>query len=261
MCLHVDDMLGTGGDDPFKSKLKELDKLVGLDSMKRQKFDHCGRQYEKHANGEITISMKAYIQNLKKASLTLQRAKQLDDELSATTSHQFRGINGCLQWVTKELLHPFQFVVNVLQRRQGQARVRDVLKANEIIDEVKQHEDFTLTFGVLDLTSCGLIGVSDASLGGVEQFHYLTDQDSKMVKIYSQAGIGIFIGENQSCPWVPEASLMGFNVILARSHECVVRTWPQKLEAWDCKGTQCSSTWTSRVRVLEEGHHLPKMCT
>ena len=229
--------------------------------MKRQKFDHCGRQYEKHADGEITISMKADIQNLKKASLTLQRAKQMDDELSATTSHQFRGINGCLQWVTKELLHPFQFVVKVLQRRQGQARVRDLLKANEIIDEVKQHEDFTLTFGVLDLTSCGLIGVSDASLGGVDQFGYLTDQDSKMVKIFSQAGIGIFIGENQSCPWVPEASLMGFNVILARSHECVVRTWPQKLEAWDCKGTQCSSTWTSRVRVLEEGHHLPKMCT
>ena len=88
--------------------------------MKRQKFDHCGRQYEKHANGEITISMKAYIQNLRKADLTLERTKQLDDELSATESHEFRGINGYLQWVTKELLHPIQFVVKVLQRRQGQ---------------------------------------------------------------------------------------------------------------------------------------------
>ena len=41
-------------------KLKEIDKLVGFGSMKRQKFDHCGRQYEKHPNGEITISMKAH---------------------------------------------------------------------------------------------------------------------------------------------------------------------------------------------------------
>ena len=104
--------------------------------MKRQKFDHCGRQYEKHANGEITFSMKAYIQNLKKASLTLQRTKQLDDELSASESHEFRGINGCLPWVTMELLYPIQFVVKVLQRRQGQARVRDLLKANEVIDEI-----------------------------------------------------------------------------------------------------------------------------
>ena len=53
--------LGTGG-NVFESKLKELNKLVGFGSMKRQKFDHCGRQYEKHADGEVTISMKAKIQ-------------------------------------------------------------------------------------------------------------------------------------------------------------------------------------------------------
>ena len=120
--------------------------------------------------------MKAYIQNLRKADLTLERTKLLDDELSATESHEFQGMNGCLQWVTKELLYPFQFVVKVLQRRQGQARVRDLPKANEVIDKVKQHEDSTLTFRVLDLTSCGLIGVSDASLGGVDRFGYPTDQ-------------------------------------------------------------------------------------
>ena len=69
-----------------------------------------------------------------------------------------------------------------------------LIKTIEVIDEIKQHEDFTVTFRVLDLTSCGLIGVSDASLGGVDRFGYPTDQDSKTVKIYSQAGVGIFIG-------------------------------------------------------------------
>ena len=215
ICLHVDDMLETG-DDLFESKLKELDKLVGFGSMQRQKFVHCGRQYEKHANGEMTISMKAYIQNLKKACLTRERMKQLDDELSATESYEFRDINGCLRWVTKELQNPFQFVVKVLQRRQGQARVRDSVKANDVIDEITQHEDFTLTFRVLDLKSCGLIGVSDASLGGVDRFDYPTDQDSKTVKVYPQAGVGIFIGEK------PLVSLGGrgkFNVL-----ECDSRT-------------------------------------
>ena len=95
ICLHVDDMLGTG-DDVFESKLKELDKLVGFSSMKRQEFVHCGRQYEKHGNTEITIFMKAYIQNLRRADLTLEHTKQLDDELSATESHEFRGINGAI---------------------------------------------------------------------------------------------------------------------------------------------------------------------
>ena len=40
ICLHVDDMLGTG-DELFESKLKELDELVGFGSMERHKFDHC----------------------------------------------------------------------------------------------------------------------------------------------------------------------------------------------------------------------------
>ena len=103
-------------------------------------------------------------------------------------------MRGCLQWVTKELLYPFQFVLKVLQRRQGQVRVRDLIKANEVIDRIKQHEDFTLTYRVLDLTSCGIIGVSDASLGGVDSSGCTADKDSKTVKVYSQVGIGIFTG-------------------------------------------------------------------
>ena len=47
ICLHVDDMLGAG-DELFESKLKELDKLVGFGSMKRQKFDHCAEGSTRH---------------------------------------------------------------------------------------------------------------------------------------------------------------------------------------------------------------------
>ena len=43
----------------------------------------------------------------------------------------------------------------------------------------------------LDLTLCGLIEVSDASLGGVDR----SVQDGRTVKVHTQAGIGIFIGE------------------------------------------------------------------
>ena len=70
-----------------------------------------------------------------------------------------------------------------------EARVRDLIKANEVIDEIKQHEDFTLTCRVLALTSC------DASLAGADRFGYPTDQDSKTVKVHSQAGMGIFVRE------------------------------------------------------------------
>ena len=106
--------------------------------------------------------------------------------------------------------------MKVLQRRQGQARVRDLLKANEVIDEIKQHENFSLTFRVLDLTSCGSIGVCDASLRGVDRLGCPTDQDSKTVKVYSQAGIEILIGEK---PLVSLGARGKFNVL-----ECDSRT-------------------------------------
>ena len=119
--------------------------------------------------------------------------------------------------MTNELLYPFQISVKVLQRRQGQARVRDLLEASEVLDEIKQHEDFTtLTFRVLDLTSCGLIGVFDASLGGVDRFGNPTDQDSNTVKVSSQARVGICIGEK---PLVSLGARGKFNVL-----ECDSRT-------------------------------------
>ena len=67
----------------FESKMQELDHPSRFGAMKRLKLDYCGRQHEKHSIGEITISKKSYIQNLTKASLTLERTKQLDDEHSA----------------------------------------------------------------------------------------------------------------------------------------------------------------------------------
>ena len=97
-----------------------------------------------------------------------------------------------------------------------------MIKANEVIDEIKQHEDFTLTYRVLDLTPCGLIGVSDASLGGVDLFGYPT-----------------FIGEKS----LASVGARGKSNVLdpARSQECIARVWLQKLVVWVCKWTQCSS--------------------
>ena len=39
--------------------------------------------------------------------------------------------------------------------------------------------------------------MSDASLGGVDLFGYPTDQDNKTANIYSQAGVGIYLGEKR----------------------------------------------------------------
>ena len=188
ICLHVDDTLGTG-DEKFELKMNDLDQLVGFGSMKRHRFDRRGRQYEKYGDDKVTISMKSCILNLTKRSLPLERTKQLDNDHTATESLVYRGINRSLLWIKKEFLHPSQFIVKVLQRRQGQARARDLVKANEVVDEVKPCEDISRVFAL----KCGLIGVSDASLGGVDHFVFPTEQDRNIANVQSQAGVGIFI--------------------------------------------------------------------
>ena len=101
----------------------------GSEQNLSQKFDHCARQYEEHGNGEITVSMKRYVQR--------QRFPKKDGNCWMTCS--LRVINGPLRGITKVLLNPSQFVV---QRKQGQGRVSNLMRANEVIDEIKQRQEF-----------------------------------------------------------------------------------------------------------------------
>ena len=171
ICSHGDDMLGTA-DSLFDVKMEELDKFVGS----RQKFDHCGRQYEEHANGEFTVTMKLHVQR--------ERFPKNDGNCWMTCS--LRVINGSFRGVAKELPCPFQFVV---QRKQGHSRVRNLMRANEVIDEIKQCEEFHFDLTVLDLNNCGPIGVFDASLGGIDKLEYSTIVDSDVVKVHPEAGV------------------------------------------------------------------------
>ena len=66
ICLHVDDRLGTG-DGTFELKMKRTRPARWFRLHETDKHSiNCGRQYEKHASGEITISTKAYGQDLTK---------------------------------------------------------------------------------------------------------------------------------------------------------------------------------------------------
>lgn len=62
------------------------------------------RQYEKHSNDEIAVSIKICIKNLSKIELSLKRTKKLNDELTAADSDKIRCVSGSMQWVPKELL-------------------------------------------------------------------------------------------------------------------------------------------------------------
>eukprot|EP00975_Prorocentrum_lima_P010396 2208509-Prorocentrum_lima.AAC.1 len=53
----------------------------------------------------------------------------------------------------------------------------------------------TLSTFPMDLPACGLVGVTDVSLGGVDLFGQATKDESKTVKVYSQAGTIVLLGK------------------------------------------------------------------
>ena len=50
--------------------MKELDKIVGFGSVKRDKSVHCGREYEKRSEGEISVSMASFFHNLTQVEIS-----------------------------------------------------------------------------------------------------------------------------------------------------------------------------------------------
>ena len=119
---------------------------------------------------------------------------------------------------------------------------------------------YSTAFEALNLTSCGLIGVSDASLGGVDRFGYPTDQDSKRANVYSQAGVGIFIGEK---PLVSLGARGKFNVL-----DCDCRTITRvcrSIMAAETRGlglqVDSMQFYADLFEILREVHYLPRIYT
>ena len=101
--------------------------------------------------------MASYIRNLTMVELSRERARQVDVWFSASESQEFSGVNGSLRCFTKDLLDPFQLAVKMLQRRHDPGCVGDLLRANDLVDEIERRQILTFILRLLDSESCGLL--------------------------------------------------------------------------------------------------------
>ena len=71
---HVDDLL-FGGDADAKNLLIKLGEELGYGSLEEGKFVYCGKLFEQHPDGSISVSMKEYHENLKPIVICVARRK------------------------------------------------------------------------------------------------------------------------------------------------------------------------------------------
>ena len=206
---HVDDLL-VGGNPIACKSIEKLGEELGFGSMEKGKFTYCGKAIEQFEDGSISISMKAYHENLKPVKIPLERRRNPESPLSSSEQRSLRAVLGSLQWLTAQVRIDMAYPLSVLQ---GEAStISTLMKANALVKKYKQKPDFALWFRPMKLEGCGLMGVSDASLGNVLKSGG-AGQDP-MMRVYSQSGYVMMIAD---------ADLMAgrkgkFTILDGRSH-------------------------------------------
>ena len=206
---HVDDLL-LGGNQRGKDLLLKLGKELGFGSLEEKEFVYCGKLFKQHSDGAISLSMKEYHENLKPIAIPVSRRKQPESPVTPAEHRQLRALLGSLQWLVGQIRFDLGFQLCTLQGETP--TISTMLKANQLLKKFKQKPDFALWFRPMDLDGCGLIGVSDASLGNVQKDGSIGDEP--MSKVYSQSAYIMLIGDKDLLAGRPGR----FCVLDARSH-------------------------------------------
>jgi hypothetical protein len=206
---HVDDLLCGGDEDAMKS-LDKLGEELGFGSLESGSFQYCGKRIEQGSDGTTTVSMKEYHSNMKTVTIPVDRRRQPDSELSPSELKQLRGLLGSLQWLVTQVRFDQQYGLSVLQSEKP--RVSTLVKANALVRRFKEDSDFSLVFKPFDLTDCGVMVVTDSSLGNVRQDGSV-GEDS-LEKVFSQSAYIVLLGDSS----LMAGKTGSFGVVDSRSH-------------------------------------------
>ena len=188
---HVDDLL-IGGDEVAMKSIKKLGEELGFGSLEFGKFTYCGKTFEQHPDKSISISMQSYHDNMKLVKIPVDRRRNPEAALTPSEQKSLRGVLGSLQWLVAQVRIDMSYPLSVLQGESP--TVSTLLKANSLVKRFKQSSEFALWFRPMKLDGCGLIGVSDASLGNTMKSGGVGMDP--MVRVYSQCGYLMLIGDS-----------------------------------------------------------------
>jgi len=181
---HVDDLM-FGGNERAHTIYRRVGDRLGLGKIEYDDFTWCGKRFQRLKDGSIRMTMTAYHENMSTVYITKDRLLDIASRLTERELRSFRAVLGSLQWLIAQLRWDFGMRVSSLAGETSKACIGSLMRANEIVTEMKQDPDFALTFRPMNLSKGGIIVVTDAALGNVDEdgFH-LGEADSK---VFSQS--------------------------------------------------------------------------
>eukprot|EP00435_Cladocopium_sp_Y103_P064515 s837_g26.t1 len=159
--IHVDDGIA-GGDETFLAMLKRVEARFKFGAFERREFKYTGIHFRQWDDGSIEYDQIAYIEKIQPVSIEKSRRYQTSSPLTEKEKSDLRSIVGALQYAAVHSRPDIAAKVGELQSAVNKATIGDLVQANRVLAEAKQHKVSLMVLPISpeELTFCAF---SDAS--------------------------------------------------------------------------------------------------
>ena len=179
ICIHVDDLLGTGCPDSVAYQKLEVRLKEAFNFREwhdTEAMEYCGASLV-HNNEGWKLSHENYYKKLK--PITVDKNRGLDEPLNAKDTTQLRGLLGSLQWPAVQSSPHLQASASLLAGQVSSGTVETMNEANRLLRFAKGNSDVCLEYqAICPLDDLRLVCSFDAAFGvrrdGASQGGYIT---------------------------------------------------------------------------------------
>ena len=166
--IHVDDGIA-GGDSVFHAMLKRVESRFKFGAFEKGEFKYTGIHFKQWDDCSIEYDQVAYVEKISPISVEKSRKQQLDSPVTETERSSLRSLVGALQYAAVHSRPDIAAKVGELQSSVVKATVADLLTANKVLAEAKQHKVSLMVLPIApeEVTFCAF---SDASFASNRQY-------------------------------------------------------------------------------------------
>ena len=161
LIIHVDDILLAS--DPKKSKqaVDELKNAFEWGRWRKDKFIFNGRDLERLACGDVTMSQSSYCRALDRPQTVKAKAEELDRRLTSSEMTEFRSCTGTAQWVSGQTRPECAAATSLVQ--DAHPTLRNLAAAQQLVHYVADNPDQALRFRSIPHHRLVMLAYGDSS--------------------------------------------------------------------------------------------------
>ena len=153
-------------------------KRFRLKHWKSGQGEFLGRHLKQQNDGSIVISQQEYSGKLQTTEISRERRREKHGKLTEKEISKLRGITGSMNWLVGASRPDLAAANAILQQRTSKATVQELIDANKLIGEARDHSHVNITIRPIPTNDISILVTADASWGTDED---LSSQGAFMI--------------------------------------------------------------------------------